>query len=100
MNVRAGCLTCVLVLLPAAAQAQTISGSVEGSGGAGSSTSNGQAQQNTSFWQGYTLGFSSPLINPKLIKLDTEVSFRSATRPATSRMSSPMTSSSKWPIQS
>lgn len=77
MNVRAGCLTCVLVLLPAAAQAQTISGSVEGSGGAGSSTSNGQAQQNTSFWQGYTLGFSSPLINPKLIKLDTEVSFRS-----------------------
>ena len=77
MKIRAGCLTCVLALLPVAAQAQTISGSIEGSGGAGSSTSNGQAQQNNSFWQGYSLGFSSPLINPKLIKLDTEVSFRS-----------------------
>ena len=77
MKVRAGCLTCVLALLPVAAQAQTISGSIEGSGGAGTSTSNGQAQSNNSFWQGYSLGFSSPLINPKLIKLDTEVSFRS-----------------------
>jgi len=77
MNLRAGCLTCVLALLPAAAQAQTISGSIEGSGGAGSSTSNGQAQTNNSFWQGYSLGFTSPLINPKLIKIDTEVSFRS-----------------------
>jgi hypothetical protein len=76
MNVRAGCVTCALVLLPVAAGAQTLSGSIEGSGGAGSSTSNGQAQRNNSFWQGYTLGFSSPLINPKLIKLDTEVSFR------------------------
>ena len=58
-------------------EAQTLSGSIEGSGGAGASTSNGQAQRNNSFWQGYTLGFSSPLINPKLIKLNTEVSFRS-----------------------
>jgi hypothetical protein len=69
-------VTCALVLLPVAAQAQALSGSIEGSGGAGASTSNGQAQRNNSFWQGYTLGFSSPLINPKLIKLDTEVSFR------------------------
>ena len=76
MNVRAGCLTCVLALLPVAAQAQTLSGSIEGSGGAGTATSNGQSQKNNSFWQGYTLGFSTPLINPKLIKLDTEVSFR------------------------
>jgi hypothetical protein len=77
MNVRAGCVACALVLLPVAAGAQTISGSIEGSGGAGSSTSNGQAQQNNSFWQGYSLGFASPLINPKLMKIDTEVSFRS-----------------------
>jgi hypothetical protein len=76
MNVRAGCLTCVLALLPVAAQAQTLSGSVEGSGGTGTSSSNGLPQRNSSIWQGYTLGFSSPLINPKLIKLDTEVSFR------------------------
>ena len=76
MKVRAGCVTCALVLLPVAVQAQTLSGSIEGSGGAGSSTSNGQAQKNNSFWQAYTLGFSSPLINPKLVKLDTEVSFR------------------------
>jgi hypothetical protein len=76
MKVRAGCVTCALVLLPVAVQAQTLSGSIEGSGGAGSSTSNGQAQKNSSFWQAYTLGLSSPLINPKLVKLDTEVSFR------------------------
>jgi hypothetical protein len=76
MNVRAGCVACALVLLPVAAQAQTLSGSIEGSAGAGASTSNGEIQRNTSFWQGYTLGFSSPLINPRLIKLDTEVSFR------------------------
>ena len=76
MKVRAGCVTCALVLLPVAVQAQTLSGSIEGSGGAGSSTSNGQAQKNNSFWQAYTLGFSSPLVNPKLVKLDTEVSFR------------------------
>ena len=76
MNNRAACLTFALALLPVAAEAQTISGSIEGSGGAGASTSNGVAQSNTSFWQGYTLGFSSPLINPRLIKLDTEVSFR------------------------
>ena len=76
MKVRAGCVTCALVLLPVAVQAQTLSGSIEGSGGAGSSASNGQAQKNNSFWQAYTLGFSSPLINPKLVKLDTEVSFR------------------------
>ena len=76
MNVRAGCVTFALALLPVAAQAQTISGSIEGSGGAGASTSNGVAQSNNSFWQGYTLGFESPLINPRLIKLNTEVSFR------------------------
>ena len=76
MRIRAGYLTCVLAVLPVAAQAQTLSGSIEGSGGAGSSTSNGQAQKNNSFWQGYTIGFSAPLINPKLVKLDTEVSFR------------------------
>ena len=77
MKFRAGYLTCVLAVLPVAAQAQTLSASIEGSGGAGSSTSNGQAQTNNSFWQGYSIGFTSPLINPKLIKLDTEVSFRS-----------------------
>ena len=77
MNVRTGCLTCMLALLPLAAQAQTLTGSIEGSVGAGSSSSNGQPQQNNSFWQGYTLGFASPLINPRLIKLNTEASFRS-----------------------
>ena len=52
MKVRAGCVVCALVLLPVAAGAQTISGSIEGSGSAGTSTSNGEAQQNNSFWQG------------------------------------------------
>jgi hypothetical protein len=77
MNVRAGCVACALALLPVAAGAQTISGSIEGSGSAGTSSSNGQAQQNNAFWQGYSLGFASPLINPKLLNIDTEVSFRS-----------------------
>ena len=76
MNVRAGCVTCALVLLPVAAQAQTLSGSVEGAGGAGSATSNGQAQTNNSFWQSYTIGFAAPLIKPKLMNINSEVSFR------------------------
>lgn len=76
MKVHAGWLTGILLLLPIVAGAQTITGSVEGSAGTGSSTSDGQVSQNNALWQGYTLGFSSPIINPKLIRLNTEVSFR------------------------
>jgi hypothetical protein len=76
MKIRIGWVACALALLPAASEAQTISGLAEWSIGKGSSASAGQSQANSSFWQGYTLGFSSPLFNPRFLTMSSEVSFR------------------------
>jgi len=76
MNGRACWTVCALVLLPAAIQAQTLTGLAEVAAGTGASTSGGQTQSNDSLWQGYTVGLVSPFLSPKLLKLNGEVSFR------------------------
>ena len=76
MSIRIRVITCTLALLPSVAAGQTISGLAEWSVGRGASRSGGQPQANNSFWQGYTLGFASPIISPRLLKIDSEVSFR------------------------
>ena len=71
-----GCGLILLVLAPAAIEAQTLTGLAEVSAGTGSSVSGGQTQQNDSLWQGYTLGVISPFLSRKLMALNAEVSFR------------------------
>ena len=66
----------LLILAPAAIQAQTVTGLAEVSAGTGSSASGGQVQQNNALWQGYTFGVTTPLLSQKLLALNAEVSFR------------------------
>lgn len=77
MNAR----TCVLVLatagLPAVAGAQSaVSGTAEWTVAETANTTDSQANSNGAFWQNYTLGFHSSIVDPRLLKYDTEVSFR------------------------
>ncbi len=66
----------LLLLFPALAQGQTFSGLAEVSAGRGASVSAGESQHNESIWQGYSIGFASPLFSPRFLKFNTELSFR------------------------
>jgi hypothetical protein len=74
----AGWLACALVVLPALARAQTINGMAEWTVSRSGNTSDGQPFENNAVWQRYTLGFDSPLWDPRLMKYNAEVSFRTA----------------------
>ena len=50
--------------------AQAINGAAEWTVSSGSSTSNGQPYSNNSFWQRYSAGWTSSLIDPRLLILD------------------------------
>jgi hypothetical protein len=70
-------LACALiVLLPAAAAAQVLSGAAEWTVAKGTNTSDGATATNDSVWQLYTLGFTAPFLDPRLMKYNTEVSWR------------------------
>lgn len=68
----------VLALLtPGTAAAQTsVTGGAEWTVSQTSNTTDSGANQNSAFWQNYSLGFHFPIIDPRLVKLDTELTFR------------------------
>lgn len=71
-------LIAFLVLLPrlAGAQTPTINGTAEWTVVRGTNTSEEQASDNNSFWQRYTLGYLFPILDPRLAKVDAEVTLR------------------------
>ncbi len=72
----ASLLACALALTAAPALAQVVSGVAEWTVANGSSTSDGQPYANDSFWQRYTVAFNSALIDPRLLKYNADVTFR------------------------
>jgi hypothetical protein len=63
--------------VPAVASAQSsVSGTAEWTVAETANTTDSQANSNGAFWQNYTLGFHSSIVDPRLLKYDTEVSFR------------------------
>lgn len=76
MKVRLSGLACALLLVPALSQAQIIAGAAAWSVGRGTSASDGQPSQNSSFWQDYTLGYTGSLLDPRLLKYNAEIAFR------------------------
>jgi hypothetical protein len=75
MSVRPALLACAAALLPSIAAAQTLNGAAEWSITRGTSESAGQPYDNDNLWQRYTVGYQAPLLDPRFIKYDTEVSF-------------------------
>ena len=73
---RSGALACAVALLPASPVAQTIDGSAEWSVSRNAGTTNGQSNENSSFWQNYSLGYSSALFDPRVVKFDGQGLFR------------------------
>ena len=77
MNAGVGLLLVAAVALPAGAAAQsTVSGSAELTVAQTDNITDGQASSNGAFWQNYSLGFHSSLMDPRILKYDTEVTFR------------------------
>jgi hypothetical protein len=70
-------ITVALSAAPAVAAAQSsVSGSVEYSLAQSDNTTDDQASRNGSVWQNYTLGFHSFVVDPRILKYDTEATFR------------------------
>lgn len=62
---------------PGVAVAQSsISGAAEWTVAETANTTDSQASTNGAVWQNYTLGFHSSLVDPRLLKYDTEVTYR------------------------
>jgi hypothetical protein len=64
------------LLLAATVDAQTLNGTAEWTVVRGDAVSGDQDAVNNSIWQRYTVGYSAPLLDPRLLKYDTEFSFR------------------------
>jgi hypothetical protein len=62
--------------MPALACAQAVSGVAEWTVANGSSTSDGKPYSNQSFWQRYTVAFNSVLLDPRFVKYNADVTFR------------------------
>ena len=70
-------LACALaVAVPAPAHAQAITGVAEWTAANGSSASDGVPYVNRSFWQRYTLGFKSVLLDPRFVEYSASTTFR------------------------
>lgn len=79
MKPRAVLVVAVLAAAPASASAQTLNGVAEWTVANGGNASDGQDSGNNSFWQLYTVGYSTPILDPRLMKVNSEFSFRSNT---------------------
>jgi len=77
MNRRCLGMACAAVLLPSLLSAQTINGAVALSVARGTYTTDLQTSANNSFWQEYRLGYGSSLFDPRLLKYDGEITYRS-----------------------
>jgi len=73
---RACLLACAFSLVTATARAQAVSGVAEWTVANGTSTSDGEPYANDSFWQRYTVALNSALIDPRLLKYNADVTFR------------------------
>jgi hypothetical protein len=71
-------LACVLLPAPARAQAQTVNGTAEWTVTRGTNTSEERPSDNNAFWQRYTLGYLFPILDPRLVKCDAELTFRTS----------------------
>jgi hypothetical protein len=71
-------VTAWLTMLPAAAAGQTVTGVAEVTAAQGTSTSDHQTNTNNAIWQLYSIGYEAPLIDPRLMKYNTAVTFRSS----------------------
>jgi hypothetical protein len=69
-------VVCALAFGPVATSAQTLDGTAEWTVAKNASTSNSQDNINNAFWQHYALGYTGALWDPRLIKLNSEISFR------------------------
>ena len=77
MTRRAAAIACVLLAgVPSTARAQTVSGVAEWTAANGSSTSDGVPYVNQSFWQRYTLGFKSVILDPRFVDYNASTTFR------------------------
>jgi hypothetical protein len=71
---------CGMLLLPALARAQVINGVVEWAVVHGGQTSSdGSDNANDSLWQRYTVGLTTPVFDPRLLKCNAQASFRTTT---------------------
>jgi hypothetical protein len=73
---RLGMAACLLAITSPAA-AQTVNGIAEVTAVRGTNVSDGQTSTNNAMWQLYSIGYEAPLIDPRLLKYNTSVSFRS-----------------------
>jgi hypothetical protein len=73
---RASLTTIALTLLPAFASAQSLTGAAEWTVARGTTQSDDQPYVNDSLWQRYTLDLQAPLFDPRLLKYDAGLSFR------------------------
>jgi hypothetical protein len=70
-------IVCGIAVLPAIAEAQVINGAVEWAVVRGGQTSgDGSDSANDSFWQRYTVGLTTPVFDPRLLKCNAQASFR------------------------
>jgi len=76
VRTRAFGLACAVALVAAPAAAQTVSGLAEWTVSNGSSTSDERPYSSQSFWQRYNVRFGSALLDPRFLKYDADVTFR------------------------
>ena len=74
-----GACVCGALLLPATAYAQTLNGLAEWTAVRGGNGGDSQATTNQSLWQRYTVGLTTPILDPRLMTCSAETSFRSST---------------------
>ena len=74
---RLGIVSCTFALLPAPAAAQTLSGVAEVTAVRGTNVSDNQTSTNNAMWQLYSVNYEAPLIDPRLMKYNASLSFRS-----------------------
>jgi hypothetical protein len=80
MPARCACALLTLLLLRhAVARAQTLNGVAEWTVVSGRNVaSDAPSTDNGSFWQRYTVGYSTPIVDPRLMKCTAEASFRTS----------------------
>jgi hypothetical protein len=73
---RTSLTTIALVLMPTFASAQVLTGAAEWTVARGTTQTDDQPYENNSLWQRYTLDLQAPLFDPRLLKYDAGISFR------------------------
>jgi hypothetical protein len=80
MTVRRLLVMLALLAMPAGAAAQVVNGLAEWTVSRGTVASDTDENRNNSFWQNYTVGYSAPLFDPRLMTYTGELSFRTSSQ--------------------